>query len=200
MAVHIENTNTIFIHFPKTGGTFVREILKKVSKSHRIKSKYHPSHTPMREIEMDRYKNSFAFVRDPLTWYESTFKFMLDYCVNRKGKFGVNENNPLKLLSKFASPSFQDYMDQVVDTCPGHYQEEFLNFIDFDRISFIGLQENLNHHLFYIFQQIGLKCPRPVIFNSPKHGQRIYPCEWKKGHKEVILKANSELIQRFYTL
>ena len=59
----------IFVHFPKTGGTFIQKfLLETVSEC--VSEKY-KTHTSITEIKKRKNKFKFGFVRNPFDWYVS---------------------------------------------------------------------------------------------------------------------------------
>lgn len=105
-----------FLHIPKAGGTWVREVLRESGlsrgvlysstpeeSSEGISPSWHCVPESREEYQQSQFK--FAFVRHPLTWYQSYWSF-------RVGKDNWNEYNP---LDKFcAANTFEDFIDNVL--------------------------------------------------------------------------------------
>lgn len=198
MALLIEETNTVFFHFPKTGGTFFREVVGGITKTTPIKTKGFRNHVPMSAVDMTKYYDSIVFVRHPIAWYESTWKFLKDLNAAGEVSFNPRAYNSIKHLNKFYDDTFFVYMEGIIRNCPNHYQTEFFQFVDVDKVTHIGRTEHMKHYLHEILDKIGIDHERNMIFDAPRYGHRKMDCQWFPGQKEAIMEENSLLISKFY--
>src|SRR5262245_16462215 len=77
MSLHLSRANALFLHIPKTGGTWVEEVLKEcgiLAEQAAVTDAVTWRH-PLRGHHLHDYSFVFAFVRHPLSWYESWWKF-----------------------------------------------------------------------------------------------------------------------------
>lgn len=70
----------VYVHMPKTGGTFVTHALKQVHKAHGHKygriSDIEPKHGTCHDIPAEhRHKTIVSTIRNPFDWYVSQFEF-----------------------------------------------------------------------------------------------------------------------------
>ena len=68
------NDRFLFIHVPKTGGMWVTEALQEAGVEVEEEIGATPEHPLLSELER-RGRFTFAFVREPLSWYASIWKF-----------------------------------------------------------------------------------------------------------------------------
>ena len=104
MAIILKN-GAVFLHIPKTGGNWVTTILRELnlikeniahkhadinhffappSRGRKAIMKY-AAHRMLYPPKEKPYM--FCFVRNPLNWYESWFKYMLEFSKNSSGLF-----------------------------------------------------------------------------------------------------------------
>ncbi len=109
-----------FLHIPKTGGTWVRNVLSEMGLVRRLLlyrdpalsiEGVVPSHHTIIKDE-DRPAVVFAFVRHPLTWYRS-------YWAWKSRMFAWNPYNPLD--RSCASADFETFVRNVIEVYPDGY-------------------------------------------------------------------------------
>jgi hypothetical protein len=125
--------NSRFLHIPKTGGSWVCTVLEKSGIGELAFTKL--PH-PIRRTSPGQGLFTFAFVRHPLTWFQSYWKY----------KFKTGHWNPYRSLdAECRANTFHQFLDNVIEKCPGFYSEYLLHFVGppNNPIDFIGKQENL---------------------------------------------------------
>ena len=180
-----------FIHIPKTGGSWVSEVLhanglvaEYLGHKHADYdlNLFHPRISPKRvlptycKVALNRLEARFtgkkrpeprvfrfAFVRHPLSWYESHWKFMqgLDWI-----DWGVSNScddwHPCSILNGLGSPDFNQFIRNVVQVRPGYVSELFFAFTK-QGIDFIGKNENLRDDLMAVMAIRGLKVDEDAV-------------------------------------
>src|SRR3990167_7348169 len=130
MPLLIENS-LVFYHCPKTGGTWVREALKNAGLNlHEIIFPLFEGGVsgdqviPINDIvHMLPTKNpctnfiTFSFVRHPLTWLQSTFKYLVAVGWNE-------ERNPIQKNIK--SDTFKEFIEKYAALYPGEASRQQL--------------------------------------------------------------------------
>ena len=196
MAVQLIN-GAEFLHIPKTGGNWVKSVLeenelisKNVGHAHADYDRNLFRHTlnewqHLREsIKLVQEKllrgfgyseNSdsgdvfrFCFVRHPLSWYESWWKYMgaknWPYWGTQNSKKSWHPNSTLNGLG---STDFNEFVRNVVRERPG-YVSELLFAYTKPGISFVGKTENLREDLSHVLDILGLQYDSTTVEESSK--------------------------------
>ncbi|MCB2167781.1 MAG: sulfotransferase family protein [Deltaproteobacteria bacterium] len=193
MALLLKN-GSIFLHIPKTGGNWVREILskldlvdKEIGHKHAdvdrvlydrivnlsfmefFKKKFSKSLTPFRNSQ---YPFIFCFVRHPLQWYESWFKYMSQ--PNREWRnwpkrIGDFDWHPNSLINGTGSNDFKQFVKNVLKLYPG-YVTHLYGFYTKREIDFIGKQENLRNDLINVLNIMKLNFDKDLIIEYERVG------------------------------
>jgi hypothetical protein len=194
----------VFIHYPKTGGTFVRTILNQHTNINNIGYGSADSfdHTPISELP-DEYKHCklIITVREPLSWYESAWKFLKDW-IRGSGKFHPESPNPLAPLQPLWTGDFVGFVSTVLRRLPGYYSKSFEAFVEghqqFSDVRFINT-EMLTYGLMSEMNYLGIEFDPLEILQSVHHGQRNYKTVWKDPSlKSAVLDAEMEIIKKYY--
>jgi len=97
--------NSIYLHLPKTGGTWVNHVLTPIA----IEQRSH--HIPTDVVEHD---NVFCFVRNPWDWYVTLYQFFHhgSSSFNGEHNFFLSETHPV-LLALFKDITFEDFIIEL---------------------------------------------------------------------------------------
>jgi hypothetical protein len=194
MAV-ILNDGSIFLHIPKTGGIWVTKVLQESGLVKRIITPQHADFSrailPINQIgysytwrqtasllakkSFGQYPKQkpliFCFIRHPLLWYESYFRYMSTLEITSNGRwknwhqFG-HEGwwHPWNVLSDVESHDFNQFVRNVNHQSPG-YVTQMLGWYTTPEVDFIGKQENLRQDLVNILNNLNLKFDEDFIMN-----------------------------------
>jgi hypothetical protein len=168
----------VFLHVPKTGGTWVKHFLQELDliqaplghqhsdwersfwhdKLHHdlkvvryiVRRTVKSPRAPAR-ISPDSFR--FCFIREPLKWYESYWRFMVG--LNWNWKTWGDESDPYKwhpcaMLNDLESDDFNTFVSNVNKKRPGFVTEMYGWYVR-PGIGFVGKQENLRHDLLRLF-------------------------------------------------
>ena len=175
MALLLKN-NAIFLHIPKTGGTFVTHVLEqlnlikdRVGREHAdfarvfLHDRLHADDKVFRNLvrrrlgwlpKIDPKAFSFCFVREPLSWYVSYWRFMES--INWR-QWGEPKNpyhwHPKTALNGLGSPDFNEFMYKVNRKRPG-FVSELYGWYNHSEIQFVGKQENLREDLMKVLSRL----------------------------------------------
>jgi hypothetical protein len=176
----LANDRMVFIHIPKTGGTWGTWAMQSAGvKFEKIGDTHH---LMKEELEIgDRF--AFAFVRDPFTWYSSVWKY--------------HRSNPLshwEPFSQWIELDFPDFLEQVVENCPGYLSEYYPRFVGPpDReINFIGRYERLVDDLVVALRLAGQDFDEKVIRTMPPINRSLS----EDDEEVVVAQCSSDLIAR----
>lgn len=197
----LASEKTLFLHIPKTGGMFVRHVYKVCGIPHYEIGDQH-SHFPylLRLNDESFYKNlnTYAFVRNPLSWYQSRWTFRV--------KYGWKAIHPLDF--NCASNNFHQFVDNVLKYMPdGWVTWEYKNYIDSvpGGIKHVGRVERMADDLIKIMQSSGEKVSINAINNMPRVNDSdmdgMPSGYWAKYTKDLarrVLAVEAEIMRRYY--
>jgi hypothetical protein len=155
---------SVFLHIPKTGGTWVTEALSEAGLVRRHITKKHADIDRLLFHWQRKGKEYtppfiFCFVRHPLSWYESYFKFVSQPEVSWKawgssasGSAGWHPNH---MLHECRSDDFNEFVRKVVRIRPG-YVTEMYGWYTKPPVTYIGKQETLREDLIEVLKSRGL--------------------------------------------
>lgn len=139
--------NSVFLHVPKAGGTWVREVLKNtnlvqgelISKSsdESTEGKMRSWHCVPQDKSVFNNKYIFCFVRHPLTWYQS-------HWAHRTRNGSWNKGN--RLDAKCQDDEFNEFILKVIEEFPQGYLHWLYGFYT-QHAHFVGKVENLQQDL-----------------------------------------------------
>jgi hypothetical protein len=162
MAVKLK-CGSIFLHIPKTGGKWVTEALSAAGLVDRqvghIHSDFDQSlagwkvrdqleglmhYIPRRALNRPESRPyRFCFVRHPLRWYESYWRYMQARGWNAWGAVNSRRHwHPNAVLNGLGSGDFNEFVSNVVDVRPGYVSELFFSYAK-PGIDFVGRTETL---------------------------------------------------------
>ncbi len=200
----VTKSKQIFIHFPKTAGTYIEETFDKDGISYEkllSSSKHRPLYRDQHgskhcgvcyeEYPADVYKR-FLFIREPISWYQSYISFKINtkkynkrHWFDRLIRNEVNANPSdhsacfLKicecLLKKGISP-YSEFLDPVVDSHTSVYK-----------------YENLHKSLKKIYQTEGVVYKKYPIVNAT--GKKVTA---NNVVKNIIRKLDYKIYQDYY--
>lgn len=148
--------------------------------------------------EKDSKPFRFCFVRHPLSWYESWWKYMQTIGWR---DFGVQNSatlwHPNATLNGLGSSDFNEFIWNVIKKRPGYVSELFLSYSK-PGINFIGRTETLNRDLLEVLGILNVEIEKSEILNSPKfHESKRATIEWDPKLREMLLKLELPALVHF---
>ncbi len=187
---------TEFLHIPKTGGNWVTKILEDNNLIDRhLGCNMHDDYdrvlcgdrlgsgkdllrecgrmfvrkvrrTLLRRKDPISKPFRFCFVRHPLSWYESWWKYMSGLGWNDWGiQNSADGWHPNSMLNGLGSDDFNEFIRNVIQARPGYVSELFFSYTK-PGISFIGKNENLRDDLLKVFDHLGFSIDSNSVKNS----------------------------------
>jgi hypothetical protein len=136
------NERVVFIHVPKTGGTWAVEAMRRAG------VELHPIGVHRAKWKLDlQGRFTLGFVRQPLSWYASFWQ-------HRR----IHEDADGQDLDEWSHLDFPDFLSAVVAEKPGYLTSLFNAFLGIPRqpVDFIGRFETLEDDLVRGLGQAGL--------------------------------------------
>lgn len=173
-----------FLHIPKTGGEWVTSVLNANGLVSEIRGNKHAdfdrnlldstvtgrqhlskAFSLAKRKVLRRFTRSavsdprapfrFCFVRHPLSWYESWWKYMKGLGWNDWGtQNSATDWHPNSVLNGLGSDDFNEFVWNVVRVRPGYVSELYYSFTK-PGIGFIGKTETLRDDLCYVLDYLG---------------------------------------------
>ncbi|MEP0956670.1 sulfotransferase family protein [Leptolyngbya sp. FACHB-1515] len=150
---------------------------------------------------VDRYDCVFTFVRHPLTWYESWWKFQtwLNWKDHEPGVW-----HPQKILERCESNDFSKFIRLCIQLEPAYVTRMYEWYIgppEGEFVDFVGRYEHLTDDLIQIlrlrsveFDEAILRAYAPANVSLSPLGKPV----WDEALKAQILELEAPVIKRFY--
>jgi hypothetical protein len=197
-----------FLHIPKTGGSWVTEVLDRQGL---IRRRFSHEHAGIdlaltwfsRRRWLQAQPFMFCFVRNPLSWYESFFAYMSDPKVAWR-KWGRSASgpgqrwHPNNMLNGCGSPDFNEFVRNVVRARPG-YVTELFGWYAKPPISFVGKQESLAEDLIAVLRACGAQFNEDGVRQTPPVNSRVLEraIEWDPAVRREVIQLEYAAFRRF---
>ncbi|MEM9302566.1 MAG: hypothetical protein AAGE01_10670 [Pseudomonadota bacterium] len=207
----------VFYHVPKTGGTWLRNLLRDAGLLQAQRGRKHdppgldrflPT-VPCEALAEERERRrsgarataewSFCFVRHPLTWYESWFRYMSARAWKPwRQAPSFLDWHPCAPLEGQGADRFEDFVENVLRRRPGFVSELYFSFTP--HVSRVGRYEDLRKSASEILQQVGLWTPELATLADARAPQNVSPptpTPWDPALRDEILAAERPALLRF---
>jgi hypothetical protein len=202
MSQHLIKANALFLHIPKTGGSWVESVMQRLGidavnpKTLRTASWRHC----LRHQFLESFRSSFAFVRHPVSWYESWWKFQAQTWV----RWEPGVWHPQRGLERCASDDFNEFIHLCIEHEPAYVSRMYEWYIGPPGVQYVnrvGRHESLADDLVEILRSLGyepdeavLRIHAPANVSAKKCGDPI----WDPQLKRRILELEAPALKRFY--
>jgi len=185
--------NKLFFHIPKTGGSYVRYVIRKrlPVKSEEvgivIDSWQRQTHCRPFEVEPDILKQceTFCTIRHPIEWYRSHYRYRI--------KTSWRNDFPLDVLC--VSDTFQGFIKNVIKKWPGYVTELYDNYAP--HCDYILRQENLTPQLNKLLRIWGYDVMAPEVLVNDT--ERDIDTGLTQPLRNKLLRAERKAIERYYS-
>lgn len=143
----------------------------------------------------------FCFVRHPLAWYESWWKYMqrLQWYDSWGKQHSLRHWHPALALKGLGDDNFNCFVSNVVRIRPGYVSELYFSFAK-PGISFIGKTEHLVDDLIYVLQRLGFSIDPDAIRATEKVNVSPAPdsqVQWDPGLKRTVMRLELPALTHF---
>jgi hypothetical protein len=183
--------NAVFLHVPKTGGTWVEHALRAggvpfTALLHDGDRHGDLSYSPHPE------RFTFAYVRHPLTLYQSYWRF--------KAQHGWDAFNPFDVECR--EDGFEQFVRRVLDLYPGWCSKTFTDYVgpSDQPIAFVGRFESLADDLVAALERSGHAFDEAALRSTAPANVSTTPlacCRWTSGLSAEVADAEAEAMNRF---
>ncbi len=140
----------VFLHLPKTGGTWIRAALPRAGIQCRNVGQYNGHVIPRARAKRGRLV--FTFVRETVSWYGSYWAFK-----TKRDGWGVRSDpGPRQHINTFdadcRAETFEEFICNVLELWPGHYTREYIEPFT-AAADVVGRYEHLADDLVQILQR-----------------------------------------------
>ena len=215
-------SGAVFLHIPKTGGTWVTQMLRD---NGLVRCRFSHKHADLQRVlespRLYRYQNlkrcfrfgpnwysgipgafKFCFVRNPLDWYQSWWAFMSQHDWPNFAPLdrnGVRQWHPTAELEDIQDNDFTRFLQNVMRTQPGFASRMFAAFAT-PETNFVGRQENLVEDLIRVLHILNERFDEDRIRNSvrinvsrPRRGRPT----WRPEDRQRIAELERDAMQRY---
>jgi hypothetical protein len=182
------NERLIFVHVPKTGGTWANKAMRSAGLS--LASEGYSKHPFFYELDR-RGRFAFGFVREPQHWWGSEWRF------RRHQGYRDYTHHP---YDRWLDLGFDEFMEQVIEHCPGwlsRLYDEHLGTVE-DSVDFVGRYEHLEDDLVKALRLAGEEFDESVV-------RGLRPTNESGGSTwllpevlQALMEAEKPAYQRFY--
>jgi len=195
----------LFLHIPKTGGSYIRKVIDLIHIKWVEKSHHHSCFPGLLDHLSSNDllgKTVICFIRHPLTWYQSRWAFRLSHQSGWQG-------NGLDLAC--GSNDFNMFVNNCIDYTgsdkgwASYKMTKFIDNIPSGLKTFIGKQENLRNDLISALIECGAVIAETELPLSPKFNMSLN--DGKQSHiiakydiktYERVMQFDGEFMNKYY--
>jgi len=163
MSYYLPERKALFLHIPRTGGTWVKEAMFQakipMDKWGRIAEPYRQKkHTIIPHIRPDLWAKVgvvFAFVRHPVSYYISVWRFTTRSWTDQPDRmqWAVRDRNDLAVINEAIirwKPNFNEWLDEMLEEEPGwvtRWFERYVGPLSGEFCHFVGRTESIEQDM-----------------------------------------------------
>jgi hypothetical protein len=202
-----------YLHIPRTGGTWLGKAaiavkLRQASRysvaCSRSRSAGICKHYPLCEYEddfLDKIDFSFTFVRHPVPYYESAWRWMMSNRRQSRNKWGLVF--PWNVPVRHFNFDFNVWVAQMLQHEPGwvsRMYETYCGRPGSEILDFVGRTETLAKDFATVLDRVGCKYRRYRLayMATTRINSLEQPFVWDPKLKQQVIQTERPAIERFY--
>jgi len=213
---YIINKTNIFLHIPKTGGSWVNFVIENsnldiekigynkhttydyiASKLNQSFDKSHIYRRMLPRFSSRKYKY-FAVIRNPLTWYESFYKHQKRNNFKIYGSLGNSYRwHVWSCFSKIRANDFNLFMDEILEKYPGYLTYLYNTYL-LNSGAYYLKKESLRYDLYKLGKVLNINFDEELIFSSEKKNtssdEKIL---WKKEIYDKVILYEYSIFKKY---
>lgn len=203
MALYLPDYNALFVHCPKTGGTFVVKTLKNTLALNVRQIGYKHSHKDLvGPIRFRKRPYTFTIVRHPVSWYESYWQMKMRRPAHRR-RWDYWQPDALwhplwEIDPAYGDDDFTGFIKKV--TTRKNFIHDMYRWYTglgtYDPVDQIGKKETLTEDLITFLDTIGADYNRNLLLNAPPinkaWGEK--KAVWTPELEELVLEAEKRTL------
>jgi hypothetical protein len=149
----------------------------------------------------------FAFIRHPVTWYQSAWRYMESI---QWKNFIKNENqsrfflkydtwHPFEKLYDAKSSNVNEFIKNLIDEMPGFYTHLIYAYTGINSINYIGKQENLIDDLKNVLTHLGINNDELYFEPEKVNKSTVSVPQLEQGITDKILESEYPIISKYYS-
>ncbi len=191
-----------FLHIPKCGGSWVRQVLRAVGLPITI------TRGGVHECAATEGRFVFTFVRHPLTWYPSFWAYRHAVAAAQGGLVDVHLRETAERLDEAIDEclvddtgrprSFTGFVEQCLRRHPGFLSAKYELYTP--HAVFVGRQEALVEDLITALRLARVVFDPAVVRRTPRVNERFpaFVAEYSPGMAALLLETEAEAVSKFY--
>jgi hypothetical protein len=201
MSLYLPSLHTVFVHVPKTAGTWVKAAVvasdipwehARSPGSHNLPGAHdHPG------------ARKFCFVRHPISWVESAWRGLHTSWPQQRAVAPLHAEqawSPIHYLTYFAGASnFVEFIDTLLKEQPGFVSRMFEWYVGppgAPQVDFVGRAEYAANDLAVIMRRLGWE--RELVLPPRKNESPHPPPAWPQDLFNRFVAAEAPAIKRWY--
>ena len=139
----------------------------------------------------------FCFVRHPLRWYESYWKYQMKMGWIEYGTPGDPFDwHPWAILRGIRSDDFNTFVAELLEREPGYVSRMYGWYVD-GFVDFVGRQERLAEDLVEALRRAGERFDVEAIRGAPRVNVSLAPLQWDPVLRREALRLEYAALRRF---